>query len=96
MTSHKYTILKITLILSSQLKLLIINRNRIFKIYCYNTTTFILFQDMLGLDEEARMNYPSHADSNWQWRLNANQMKEMKEVALPELNKLTETYGRGN
>jgi len=41
------------------------------------------------------MNYPSHVDFNWQWRLNANQMKEMKEVALPELKKLTETYGRG-
>ena len=54
----------------------------------------IPIQDILGLDEEARMNYPSHADSNWQWRLNSNQMEKMKEAALLKLKKLTETYGR--
>jgi len=54
----------------------------------------IPIQDILGLEEEARMNYPSHADSNWQWRLNSNQMEEIKKAALLKLKKLTETYGR--
>jgi len=51
-------------------------------------------QDILGLGAEARMNYPSHANSNWQWCLTTEQMTEMKDYALPRLKELTQTYGR--
>lgn len=52
-------------------------------------------QDILGLGEEARMNYPSHPDSNWQWRLTKNEMSEIKRHAFPKLKELTQIYGRG-
>lgn len=52
-------------------------------------------QDLLGLGEEARMNYPAHTHSNWQWCLTNTQMSEMKEHALPKLKELTQIYGRG-
>jgi 4-alpha-glucanotransferase len=40
------------------------------------------------------MNYPSHTDSNWQWRLTIEKMTEMKDYALPKLKELTQIYGR--
>lgn len=54
----------------------------------------IPIQDVLGLGEEARMNYPSHADSNWQWHLTTAQMDELGKFALPRLKELTRIYGR--
>jgi len=54
----------------------------------------IPIQDILGLDEKARMNYPSHADSNWQWRLTNKNSSEIQEYALPKLKELAEIYGR--
>jgi 4-alpha-glucanotransferase len=51
-------------------------------------------QDILGLGEEARMNYPSHTDSNWQWHLTSKDMLEIKEHALPKLKALTKIYAR--
>jgi len=51
-------------------------------------------QDILGLGENARMNYPSHTDSNWQWHLKNEEMSGIKEYALPKLRTLTKTYGR--
>ncbi len=51
-------------------------------------------QDILGLGADARMNYPSHADSNWQWRLTPEHMTKMIEYALPRLKELTQIYGR--
>jgi 4-alpha-glucanotransferase len=56
----------------------------------------IPIQDILGLGDEARMNYPSHTDSNWQWRLTIEKMTEMKDYALPKLKELTQIYGREN
>jgi 4-alpha-glucanotransferase len=56
--------------------------------------TIIPTQDILGLGEEARMNYPSHANSNWQWHLTTEQMTKMKDYALPRLKELTQIYGR--
>jgi len=53
-------------------------------------------QDMLGLGEEARMNYPSHANSNWQWKMTSRQFLELKNTSLPKLCELSEIYGRGN
>ena len=54
----------------------------------------ITTQDILGLGIDARMNYPSHAYSNWQWHLTSQQMTEMRKHALPKLKELAQTYGR--
>ncbi|MBD2294772.1 4-alpha-glucanotransferase [Anabaena sphaerica FACHB-251] len=51
----------------------------------------IPLQDVLGLENEARMNYPSTAEGNWEWRYQA-------EVLTDELSDrmkiLTKLYGR--
>ncbi|CAN5286886.1 hypothetical protein BH09SUM1_BH09SUM1_15840 [soil metagenome] len=31
-------------------------------------------QDFLGLDSEARMNFPGKAEGNWTWRMRPDQM----------------------
>lgn len=48
-------------------------------------------QDLLGLDETARMNIPSTMGCNWTWRMNKNDLtKEISEKLL----KITTIYGR--
>jgi 4-alpha-glucanotransferase len=48
-------------------------------------------QDVLGLDSEARMNYPSRASGNWSWRyLPGALTPEIKQ----RLAEMTEIYGR--
>jgi 4-alpha-glucanotransferase len=48
-------------------------------------------QDLLGLDNSARMNFPSSESGNWQWRFTWPQITyEMKN----RLRELTEIYGR--
>lgn len=48
-------------------------------------------QDLLGLGKEARINTPSTASGNWQWRLLPGQIP----AALPrKLHKLMKLYGR--
>jgi 4-alpha-glucanotransferase len=51
----------------------------------------IPLQDIFGLDTEARMNFPSKADGNWEWRYQSNAL-------LPELSdrlkSLTTLFGR--
>ena len=37
-------------------------------------TVIIPMQDILGLDEKARMNMPSVAEGNWTWRLADGQL----------------------
>ena len=49
-------------------------------------------QDVLGLGGEARMNRPSVAHGNWEWRLLPGQMTPRMAESLREI---TETYGRG-
>jgi 4-alpha-glucanotransferase len=49
-------------------------------------------QDVLGLGGEARMNMPSVAHGNWEWRLLPAQMTPGMSDTLREI---TETYGRG-
>jgi 4-alpha-glucanotransferase len=49
-------------------------------------------QDVLGLGEEARMNRPSVAHGNWEWRLLPGQMMPWMSETLREI---TEIYGRG-
>ncbi len=48
-------------------------------------------QDLLSLDNSARMNYPSRAGGNWQWRMPAHALTEALRYRLQEQNRL---YGR--
>jgi 4-alpha-glucanotransferase len=54
-------------------------------------TTLIPMQDVLGLGNEARMNYPSSERGNWQWRYSDDQVSDEIKRRLREL---TEIYGR--
>lgn len=51
----------------------------------------IPLQDLLGLDQRARMNLPASKKGNWQWRLLPNQIDENVSRFLKEM---TEVYGR--
>ena len=51
----------------------------------------IPLQDILGLGQEARMNYPGKPQGNWRWRYSADLLTE--ELAS-RLRELTEIYGR--
>ncbi len=48
-------------------------------------------QDILKLDDSARMNLPSSLGGNWQWRMTEGQLTE---ECIKWLNKLAGTYGR--
>jgi len=48
-------------------------------------------QDMLGLDTEARMNYPSTPEGNWEWRYQSDALTPELHTRLKTL---TKTYGR--
>jgi 4-alpha-glucanotransferase len=51
----------------------------------------VQMQDLLELDNDARMNFPSTVGGNWKWRLKSNQYDELKEEILLELACI---YGR--
>ena len=51
----------------------------------------IQMQDILELDNSARMNLPSTVGGNWEWRVLKSQMKT--EIAS-KLRELSITYGR--
>ncbi len=48
-------------------------------------------QDILGLDEKARMNHPATTKGNWKWRM---KKKEMSCKNFSYIKKLTEIYSR--
>jgi 4-alpha-glucanotransferase len=48
-------------------------------------------QDVLGLGEEARMNFPGTLEGHWEWRLLPDQLTPEITARLAEL---THTYGR--
>ena len=48
-------------------------------------------QDLLEQGSEARMNFPSRADGNWQWRLTSDQLTPQLAKRMREMNAL---YGR--
>jgi 4-alpha-glucanotransferase len=48
-------------------------------------------QDILSLDNSARMNYPGKPQGNWRWRFTATELKEDIKQRLAEVNYL---YGR--
>jgi 4-alpha-glucanotransferase len=54
-------------------------------------TVIIPMQDILGLDEKARMNTPASTRNNWQWRLSPNAVTKKLE---DNLQHLTELYNR--
>jgi 4-alpha-glucanotransferase len=54
-------------------------------------TAMIPMQDVLGLGQEGRMNYPSVAQGNWEWRLLPGQLTD---GVAQFLRDLTETCGR--
>jgi len=51
----------------------------------------IPLQDILALDDRARMNRPGSAKNNWSWRFGP---KGLTETAAASLRRLTEIYGR--
>ena len=50
-------------------------------------------QDVLGLDNSARMNQPSTVKTNWRWRMSSDMLTR---EAQKELLELTKRYGRFN
>ncbi len=48
-------------------------------------------QDVLGLDEKARVNVPGKAEDNWTWRL---QPEQFTAEDVTRLGAITELYGR--
>jgi 4-alpha-glucanotransferase len=48
-------------------------------------------QDVLGLGSEARMNWPSSTEANWEWRVSAEQLTP---ALADKLAELTTLYGR--
>ena len=48
-------------------------------------------QDLLELGSEARMNFPSRAEGNWQWRVKTEQLSPQLAARMREMNIL---YGR--
>jgi 4-alpha-glucanotransferase len=53
--------------------------------------TLAPMQDLLGLDSDARMNFPGRPSGNWGWRMPANAQSEFLRTRLYETNYL---YGR--
>jgi len=53
--------------------------------------SIIPMQDILGLGEEARMNYPSTSEGNWEWRMTP---AEFSGAPFARLLRLTELCGR--
>jgi 4-alpha-glucanotransferase len=51
----------------------------------------IPMQDILGLDEKARMNFPGTLEGNWRWRLHP---KQLTPALAKRLAAMTQIYGR--
>lgn len=54
----------------------------------------IMMQDLLSLDNSARMNFPGTAQGNWTWRFTNDQLNNLERTAAPYLLELKEVYGR--
>lgn len=70
------------------------NVHQVFARLAYSSVADIAIlpiQDVLGLDESARMNVPSSAENNWSWRLKPGQLNHQAERILQEW---TRTYNR--
>ena len=54
-------------------------------------TVIVQMQDLLGKDNEARMNLPSTIGTNWRWRMKKD---EFTDEIRDRLRELTRVYGR--
>lgn len=54
-------------------------------------TVIIPLQDILGLDEQSRMNTPGAKENNWLWRFSGDQLTAEAEQ---KLRRMTQIYGR--
>ena len=54
-------------------------------------TAIVTLQDLLGLGDAARMNYPGRPDGNWSWRF---KFEDLTPAMKQKLSNLTQTYGR--
>ena len=52
----------------------------------------IPMQDILGLEEDSRMNLPASSDGNWEWRLVPERLSP---AITKKLSEMTKIYGRG-
>ncbi len=68
---------------------------RLLKIVCKSNNQLVLFplQDVLGLDNRARMNTPGTIAGNWIWRA---QEEDLDELTVSRLNELAASTGRAN
>lgn len=60
---------------------------------CLLHTTVIQMQDILGLGNEARMNFPSTLGNNWKWRMRKDQLRQ---VNIGYYQRLAQLYSRRN
>lgn len=58
---------------------------------CVADVVIVQMQDLLKLDNRARMNYPSTVGDNWKWRM---QKSQYSEVDIKNLINLAEIYNR--
>ena len=54
-------------------------------------TVVIPMQDILGLDEQARMNHPARPEGSWRWRLTS---QALEQAPVQRLAEITKVYGR--
>jgi 4-alpha-glucanotransferase len=57
---------------------------------CANTVV-VTMQDVLGLDSDARMNFPGRAEGNWFWRF---RWEQVTPALRARLRRMTKLYGR--
>ncbi len=62
---------------------------------CIADVVIVQMQDLLLLDNKARMNFPSTMGKNWQWRIKRSQYKELREEMLSEYALLFNRTPRG-
>ena len=54
-------------------------------------------QDLLNLDNQARMNYPGNPSGNWGWRMGMNDLSQDLMLRLKDVNYLnSRTAGQGD
>jgi len=57
-------------------------------------TTIFTMQDVMRLDNQARMNTPGKAEGNWAWRVGDSSVWKQLSKEAAELKAMTETYDR--
>jgi len=67
--------------------------DQVFRSAYGSVANLVIFQvqDILKLDNSARMNFPSTLGDNWKWRLRSNQLNDSH---INNLNYLVRIFGR--